>query len=256
MEFLELKDISERYMELINPTSTEKILKVGKVLNLKEEKRIIDFGCGFGETLVLWAENFGISGVGIDIREYACERARKKIKERGLSEQIEIICGDASKYPFEKNSFDVASCIGATFIWGGYRDTIRAMKEAINREGKLVIGEAYWKKSQVPPEYAISEKFHTEFELLQIAKEEGFDFEYVIRASDDDWDRYEADNWYGLIRWIEENPEHPELEEVIKHLHKSQDEYTKYEREYLGWAIYILNPVKYVLSLEENNGIR
>ncbi len=30
MNFLDLKDISERTMELVNPTSPEKILKVGQ----------------------------------------------------------------------------------------------------------------------------------------------------------------------------------------------------------------------------------
>ncbi len=34
MEFLDLKDISERYMELINPFSPEKVLRVGEVLKL------------------------------------------------------------------------------------------------------------------------------------------------------------------------------------------------------------------------------
>jgi len=78
---------------------------------------------------------------------------------------------------------------------------------------------------------------------LQIAREEGFDFEYVVRASHDDWDHYEADNWRGLVRWIEDNPNHPEKSEVIEHLRKSQNEYTRYGREYFGWAIYVLNPI-------------
>jgi len=53
MEFLDLKNISERYLELVNPTSPKKILAVGKVLGLKEDSRVIDFGCGFGEVLAL-----------------------------------------------------------------------------------------------------------------------------------------------------------------------------------------------------------
>ena len=64
-----------------------------------------------------------------------------------------------------------------------------------------------------------------------------------MRASHDDWDHYEAENWRGLLRWIDENPNHPERQQVIEHLHQSQDEYTRYAREYFGWAIYVLNPV-------------
>jgi hypothetical protein len=47
----------------------------------------------------------------------------------------------------------------------------------------------------------------------------------------------------GWRRWIDENPNHPERQQVIEHLHQSQDEYTRYAREYFGWAIYVLNPV-------------
>ncbi len=246
MEFFDLVNISERYMELVNPTTPEKVLTIGRFLGLEEGSRVIDFGCGYGEALALWAERFGISGIGIDVREHACDRARKKMAERGFTDRIEIVCANAAEYPFEKHAFDAAVCIGASFIWGGYRPTLQAMKQAIHSNGKLVVGEPYWLKEHVPPGYAKGEQgVHTEYQLLHMAREEGFDFEYMVRASHDDWDRYEAGNWNGLVRWIEENPDHPERREVINHLHRIQDEYLRYGREYLGWAMYVLNPVSY-----------
>ncbi|UCD08762.1 MAG: methyltransferase domain-containing protein, partial [Dehalococcoidales bacterium] len=69
MEFFELMDISHKYLEILNPSSHEKILAVGDVLNLNANSRVIDFGCGKGELLTLWAEKFGISGTGVDISE-------------------------------------------------------------------------------------------------------------------------------------------------------------------------------------------
>lgn len=245
MKFFDLVNISERYMEIVNPSTPDKILTIGRILGVGQDSRIIDFGCGYGEVLALWIESFGISGIGIDIREHACDRAQNKMHKRGMAERIEIVCANAAEYPFEKHSFDVALCIGASFIWNGYRPTIRTMKKAIHATGKLVVGEPYWLKGGVPSEYPEQQAFHTEYELLQITREEGFDLEYVVRASHDDWDRYEAGNWYGLIRWIEENPDHPERQDVIDHLHKVQDEYLRYGREYLGWAMYVLNPIRY-----------
>jgi SAM-dependent methyltransferase len=245
MNFFDLVNISERYIELVNPSTPEKVLTIGQFLGLKAGSRVIDFGCGYGEVLALWAERFGIAGIELDVREHACDRARKKMSERGLAARIEIVCMNAAEYSFEKQAFDVAACIGASFIWGGYRPTIHAMKDAIHADGKLVIGEPYWLTEHVPPEYAKGERVHTEYELLQIAHDEGFDFEYMVRASHDDRGGYEAGNWYGLVRWLEENPEHPERQEVIDHLHKIQDEYLRYGREYMGWAMYILNPINY-----------
>ncbi|UCE72827.1 MAG: class I SAM-dependent methyltransferase [Methanomassiliicoccales archaeon] len=246
MDMFELYNISEHYMELINPFDSEKIITLGKFLELKNGSKIIEFGSGFGEVLILWAKEFGIKGVGIDIREYACQRAEKKIKDQGLEETIEIVCGNGAEYKFEKQGFDVAACIGASFIWGDYRSTIKAMKEAIKPDGKLIIGEPYWIKEPVPASYKEENKVVLrEIELLTIAREEGFEFEYMMRANQDDWDRYEASNWYSLNRWLEENPDHPEKQEVVEWLHKLQEDYLKFGREYLGWAVYILNPIKY-----------
>jgi len=246
MEFFDLVDISERNMEIVNPSTPEKTITIGKFLGLREGSRVIDFGCGYAEPLVLWAEQFGIVGTGIDVRAQACERASRKVSERGLGNRIEIVCADGADYRFEEHAYDAATCIGASFIWGGYRPTICAMRRAIHAEGRLGIGEPYWLRDSIPTRCTEQEpSVCREHELLHITREEDFDFEYVVRASHDDWDRYEADNWRGLIRWIEENPNHAERDEVISHLHKIQDEYLDYGREYMGWAMYVLAPRRY-----------
>jgi hypothetical protein len=120
------------------------------------------------------------------------------------------------------------------------------MKNAIKPSGKLVIGEVYWLTEDVPAEFRRQQSgVASEVELLQGARREGFDFEYVLHSSHDDWDHYEAGNWHGLVSWIEANPSHPERQEVINHLHEIQDEYTTYGRMYFGWGLYVLNPVRY-----------
>lgn len=246
MNFFDLVNISEKYMELLNPFTPEKIVTIGEFLELKEGQKVIEFGSGYGEVLVLWAKYFGIRGIGVEVREPACERAVRKIEDRGLDNKLQIICQNGADYKFEKESFDVAACIGASFIWKGYRNTIKAMKEAMKAGGKLVIGEPYWRTSRTPPEYVKRyQDICTETEILHITREEGFDLMYEVRSSIDDWDRYESGNWYGLTRWIDENPDHPEREQVIHHLHHIQDDYMQYGREFMGWAIYILNPKKY-----------
>ncbi|MGB3713173.1 MAG: class I SAM-dependent methyltransferase [Candidatus Promineifilaceae bacterium] len=246
MNFFDLVNISERYMELVNPASQEKILAIGRILNLNSNSRVVDFGCGYGEMLALWAAEFGISGTGVELRDHACQRAIQKMIDRDLRGRIEIVCGDAAEYEFRHHAYTVATCVGASFIWGGFRKTVLGMKPAIEDNGRLVIGEPYWLRDQVPPEYMATEpSVHFEKELLEIVHEEGFDIEYVVRSNHDDWDRYEAGNWYALVRWIEENPDHPERKEVIDHLHTSQELYFKYTREYLGWAMYVLNSASY-----------
>ena len=245
MDFFELMSISHRYMEILNPSTPEKIIKLGKLLKLKEGNRVIDFGCGSAEPLIIWAEEFGITGIGIDISEYFCDRAKKKLAVRGLSGRIEIVCSNGADYVFEERAFDAATCIGATFIWGGYKETIQAMKRAIHQNGRLGIGETHWLNDQVHPEYVQKHtSTHTEPELTQITRDEGFELEYIIRASHNDWERYYSDSWYGLIRWLEENPKHPDHEQVFKHFRTSQDDYLQFQRQYMGWAMYCLTSMK------------
>jgi protein-L-isoaspartate O-methyltransferase len=245
MEFLDIMTIAHRYMEILDPSTPEKILKLGKMLNLKKGSRVIDFGSGCAEPLTLWAEEFGITGIGIDISEENCNRARKKLAMRGLSDRIEIVCSPAADYVFEEGAFDAATCIGATFAFGGYQKTIQTMKRAVHQNGRLGIGETHWLSTQVHPVYAQKQTTtHTETELTQFTRDEGFELEYIIRASNDDWDRYYSDNWYGLIRWLEENLTHPDHEQVFQHLRTDQDDYLQFQRLYMGWAMYCLTRIK------------
>jgi SAM-dependent methyltransferase len=246
VNFFDLVNISERYIEIINPSTPEKILTVGSIMNLTNNSNIIDFGCGYGEVLAMWAETYGISGTGVELREHAYERAKQKMIDRQIEDRIEIVCCNAAEFEFTRSEYSHAICLGASFIWGGFRNTIQNMKLAVEKNGGLAIGEPYWLRDKVPQKYMAAEPdVQFESELLEIAHDEGFDIEYVVRSSHDDWDQYEAGNWYALVRWIEENPDHPERQEVIDHLHSSQKLYFKYTREYLGWAIYILKPMSY-----------
>lgn len=143
MDFFDLVDLSEQHIELVNPTSPEKILALGRAIGLEEGTRVIDFGAGYAEVLILWAEAFGIRGKGIEIREKACGRARQKLAARGLDERIDIICASGSSHPVEPGSFDLAICIGATFIWEDFRAALAALSRTVRPGGRLCLGEIY-----------------------------------------------------------------------------------------------------------------
>ncbi len=243
MKFLDIKNISERDMELVNPTSSAKMIEVGQALDLREGMRVIDFGCGYGEMLALWAQRFGISGIGVEFREHGCNRARAKMAQQGLAARVEIVCMDAAQYAFEKGGFDAAIAIGTSFIWNGFGPTLINIKQAIRPGGRVAIGEPYWVHDRIPPEYYKSQSFVcTEIELLDLTRKAGFDLLTIVRSSQDDWDRYYSSEWRALVRGLEENPEHTERQDVVDDLRQGQDEYLRYGREYFGWAVYVLAP--------------
>ncbi|MCK5125372.1 MAG: class I SAM-dependent methyltransferase [candidate division Zixibacteria bacterium] len=242
MHWLEFYNIAERHQDLINPTSEEKITKLGEKMKMNDSTRIIDFGCGCGLPLILWAKQFGISGIGIEFRERSLNRAKELVAESRLENKIELVRADASKYKFEPGGFDIASCMGASFIWEGFQPTLKVLKKALKPGGQILIGEPYWMTDNVPPKYATRESFHSELDILKIIQREDLDLAYMVRSSPDEWNRYETANWEGMISWLNENPDHSERQEVIDKMHEWQDDYFRYGRQYLGWALYVLIP--------------
>lgn len=243
MDYFELVEISTRHLQLNSPAAPEKIWSIGHYLGLDKSKRVIDFGCGYGRVLELWGKDFGVSGLGIDIHAYMCRQASERMAKADLTQTIEVVCANPSEYKFQAQIYDVASCLGATFIWGGFHKALTLMRSAIRPEGKLVVGEPYYTQDKVPQELVKFEgDLHTEYQIVQLGRQAGFDVEFVVRASRDDIDRFVSASWFGLLRWIDENPGHPERDYVRDYLHKNQDMYFKYQRAYEGWALYILNP--------------
>ena len=79
--------------------------KVAKLMidhyNLKAGDKILDVGCGKGFLLYDFTKILpGLEVYGLDISKYAIENSKKEIKDR-------LILGDATKLPFEDNSFDL-----------------------------------------------------------------------------------------------------------------------------------------------------
>lgn len=247
MNFLELKTISERHIELINPTSPEKIVAAGGVAGLKPGSRVIEFGCGYAAPLALWAQAYGITGVGVDIRPAVCERARALLRAKGLADKVEVVCANAANFAFEPGAFDVAACIGATFIWQNcLADTLPVMKRALKPNGRVVIGEVFWNDpALVPPDVLAREKsIGAETNIYATARAAGFEVVYVLHSNVDEWDHYNAQNWRGLSDWLDDNPNHPDYAQALAHLREDQDNYAAYERQHLGWALYVMKQTR------------
>ncbi len=79
-----------------------------KHLELKPNLTVIDIGSGAGFPLMEIAERLGKSSklYGLDPWKNACERARRKIKNYGIS-NVEIIESSAEQIPFDDNSIDL-----------------------------------------------------------------------------------------------------------------------------------------------------
>ncbi|HSN16587.1 MAG TPA: cyclopropane fatty acyl phospholipid synthase [Gammaproteobacteria bacterium] len=77
-----------------------KLELVFRKLGLKPGMRVLDIGCGWGETLKLAAERYGVTGVGITISEEQCRYARELC--RGLPLEFRLMDYRDLDEPFDR----------------------------------------------------------------------------------------------------------------------------------------------------------
>lgn len=238
-------EIAETDHRILNPITPEKLELLGEVCRLEEGQRLLDLACGKGEMLVSWARRYGTGGVGVDLSEVFLTAARGRAKEFGVSERVSFERGDAAKYEAEPGSFDVVSCLGATWIGGGLAGTIGLMRPALRPGGLLLIGEPYWQET--PPEEAYEavgaepDDFATLGGTLDRFEAAGLDLVEMVLADGDSWDRYYAAQWFTISEWLRHAPaDDPDVPDMRVFLNHHRRGYLTYGRRYFGWGVFVL----------------
>ncbi|MFX1475112.1 MAG: class I SAM-dependent methyltransferase, partial [Promethearchaeota archaeon] len=59
----------------------------------------------------------------------------------------------------------------------------------------------------------------------------------------DAWDHYEPQQWLAVDEYLRAHPDDPDNPELIERSQRSKENYIRWGRETLGWAIYLFrNP--------------
>ncbi len=54
---------------------------------------------------------------------------------------------------FEPSAYDVAMCLGASFVFGGLAGTLDALEPVVRPGGHVVVGEPFWRRWPLPADY-------------------------------------------------------------------------------------------------------
>ena len=245
MDMWKFFDITHRDHILCNPMSLGKLDQLIKLLPLKPGARVLDIATGKGEFLIRLAEQYPqIRGTGIDFSPYCIAAVRKKHRDRLPDARLEWLEMDGARYvPNTLESFDLVCCIGASWIFGGHRGTLNALRKMAAPESWIVVGEPYWRK-EPQKEYVeaigvTGNDFGTHDQNAEAGREYGLEAVYTLVSSQDDWDRYEGLQWYAAETWADDHRDDPDVETVLKKVRESKSAYLKWGRETLGWAIYV-----------------
>jgi len=108
--------IAERDHEIQNPTSEEKLRLLGRRLRLVPGSHALDVASGRGGPAVLLAGEFGCAVDGIEIRLEFHAVAVQRAASAGLAGRVTFELANASEATFTHETYDVAMCLGASFV--------------------------------------------------------------------------------------------------------------------------------------------
>lgn len=217
---------------------------LGEICRLDQTINMLDLASGKGEMLCRWAEKYGIRGTGVDISEVFLAAAHRRAAELNVADKITFVQGDAGQYPRPAHSFDIVSCIGATWIGNGLEGTLELMKSAVKPNGLLLVGEPFW--HEPPPEaaYAAMGAGKDDFVSLEGTLDRfeaaGTKLVEMVLASYEGWDRYVSPQWMAVDDYLHNQPDDPEAAELKKWIEDARRSYLKYGRRYFGWGVFVL----------------
>lgn len=237
-----LHELAEADHRILNPFSDEKLMRLGAVSRVGAGTTVLDLACGKGEMLCRWAQEYGTAGHGVDLSEVFLEAARARAAELGV--EVGFSHSDAADYR-PSTRYDVVSCLGATWIGDGLTGTIRLLREAVTRDGLLLVGEPYW--IDPPPDEARAALGPGEYTglggVLDTFTGAGVELVEMLLSNGDEWDRYAAAQWWTLTEWLRAHAlSDPRAAEVREFRDESRRIHLSYFRRYLGWGVFVLRP--------------
>ncbi len=246
MDALSQHEISEAGHRILNPFTEQKLMLVGELCRLLPEHRALDLASGKGELLCRWSQRYDIEGRGIDLSAVFVEAARERAVELGVDGRVRFERADAGRPVPEPGTWDVVSCIGATWIGGGLVGTLELMKPALRDGGLLLVGEPYWIDQPPPDAYpgvgVQPDEFTSLLGTMERAESVGLQLVEMVLADGDSWDRYAAAQWWTVSEWLRANPDHADAAAMREFLDEHRRSHLRYVRRYLGWGVFVLRP--------------
>jgi ubiquinone/menaquinone biosynthesis C-methylase UbiE len=244
MDMWKFYDITHRHHVICNPTSGEKLGHLVDLLKLPAGARVVDIACGKAEFLIRLAMAYEATYLGIDLSPFYIAEARTRLKVRAPHAGVTFREMNAAEFQPEKpHSFSMASCLGASWIYGGHAATLDALTRMVEPGGWVVTGEPCWLQDPCAEYLKVlglpKETFGTHLANAEAGEEQGLELVHTLVSNTDDWDRYEGLQWSATAEYARSHPEDPDLPEIVRRVGVEKSAYLRWGRDTLGWAIYV-----------------
>jgi ubiquinone/menaquinone biosynthesis C-methylase UbiE len=111
--------------------------RAARLAGLSPEMKLLDIGCGNGESLGHLSAKFGIIPYGIDISDEAIECARQKSNPH----RAQLSVGSAQSLPYEDSFFDAALCECVFSILDSFCGALAEIRRVLSPNGILIASD-------------------------------------------------------------------------------------------------------------------
>ncbi len=240
-------EIAEASHRILDPFTDAKLRLLGEVAGVGPGTRVLDLACGKGEMLCRWAEWFGSGGVGVDLSHVFLAAARERAEELGVAGPgLDSCRGTPAAYEAAPGAFDIASCVGATWIGGGLAGTMALLRPAVREAAWSSWASRTSSTSRRPRRWRRGGSGPTTMRPSRAPRSgstrPGFELVEMVLADGDSWDRYEASQWGTVADWLGANPDDPDNAAMRRFLDENRRTYLRWGRRYLGWGVFVTRP--------------
>lgn len=135
-------------------------------IGISNGMRVLDIGCGLGQSSVFLAKQFNCDVVSLDL--YVDVYSRKKIaEENNVANKILMLQGDIRKgLPEGIGHFDLIFCMQAFHSFGTNSFILKYLSSLLDQEGRICIAQTCFNKENnlLPPIYKNSDGWNTEYQ--------------------------------------------------------------------------------------------
>lgn len=135
-------------------------------LDLQPGQRVLDVGCGRGQSSVFLAERYGVEVVSVDLWIGAAER-QQRAEAAGVQELITPLQGDIARgLPVDGGSLDAIFSLQAFHTFGTNPATVKYLRRLLKPGGRLAIAQGCFRDepAELPPLFQATDGWHVEYE--------------------------------------------------------------------------------------------